>query len=53
MQIDSSAADGQWFNTGAPQTGMHMLIRIENNTDQENNLPVVTKDKKPNQIFSP
>lgn len=51
MQIASSAADRQWFNTAAPQMEMHMLIPIENNTEKENNLPVVTKDKKPEHFF--
>lgn len=51
MQIVSSAADGQWFNIAAPQMGMHMLIPIEKNTEKENNLPVVTKDKKPKRFF--
>lgn len=26
LQIACSAADGQWFNTAAPQIGMQMLI---------------------------
>lgn len=53
MQIGSSAADGQWFNTAPPQMGMHTLIPTENNTEEENNLPVVTKDKKPKHFFPP
>lgn len=51
MQIASSAADGQWFNSAAPQMGMHTLSPIEINTKKENNLPIVTKDEKLKHFF--
>lgn len=50
VQIACFAVDGQWFNTAAPQIGMRMLFPIKK-IEKEDNLSVITKDKKPNQIF--